>query len=356
MLETLGIGKERLALLTRFVRDVFPKVERELDEWRQVIAAAPESELARQGEASIANKRFHCLGGGVYALANSDAPDLVPLIVALQTISDYLDNLCDRSGCLDAATFRQLHLAVTDALDLDAAPADYYRLFSWRQDNGYLEALVARCHQVLALLPSYRAVRPELLRLAALYCDLQTFKHTYLQQREGLLQEWFDSYTEKGRSDLYWWEFAAASGSTLALFALCAAAGSPGLTEREARQLSEAYFPWVCGLHILLDYFIDQEEDRQGGDLNFVSYYRDSHEVGERLALFFKHALEHVAGLPQGHFHQTAVEGLLAFYLSDAKVEAQGLESTAALIISAGGRETLSMYRACKLLRRLGKI
>jgi len=38
----------------------------------------------------------------------------------------------------------------------------------------------------------------------------------------------------------------------------------------ELTQVKNSYFPWVQGLHILLDYLIDQEEDRINGDLNFV--------------------------------------------------------------------------------------
>jgi tetraprenyl-beta-curcumene synthase len=47
-------------------------------------------------------------------------------VVALQTISDYLDNLCDRRGS-PTGRFRQLHLAMTDALDPAGETHDYYR-------------------------------------------------------------------------------------------------------------------------------------------------------------------------------------------------------------------------------------
>lgn len=56
--------------------------------------------------------------------------DLVPLIVAFQTISDYLDNLCDRSDSLHCDDFRQLHLAMADALSPGMPKADYYRYSS----------------------------------------------------------------------------------------------------------------------------------------------------------------------------------------------------------------------------------
>lgn len=40
-----------------------------------------------------------------------------------------------------------------------------------------------------------------------------------------------------------------------------------------AIKVKNSYLPWVQGLHILLDYSIDREEDSIGGDLNFCNYY-----------------------------------------------------------------------------------
>lgn len=51
-------------------------------------------------------------------LPDVDINNFVKFIVAFQTISDYLDNLCDRVEVNDEQAFRQLHLAITDALDL----------------------------------------------------------------------------------------------------------------------------------------------------------------------------------------------------------------------------------------------
>ncbi|NPV29489.1 MAG: tetraprenyl-beta-curcumene synthase family protein [Firmicutes bacterium] len=344
-----------LALVIRFAACVFPEVDRELARWRRLLEEAGDPELRRQGLASIAKKRFHAQGGSVYALYGAAARRLIPFFVAFQTISDYLDNLCDRAGCFDAAAFRQLHTAYTGALDPAGGPGDYYRLYPHRDDGGYLAALVAECREALRRLPSYGAVREEALRLARLYSDLQTFKHTCLERREGLLREWFAAHAAS-YPDLDWWEFAAASGSTLGIFALCAAAARPGLTAAEARAIAAGYFPWICGLHILLDYLIDQAEDRAGGDLNFVFYYPDAAACRERLAFFFRRALEEAARLPDPLFHLTVVRGLPAFYLSDPKVAAQELDEDARFLLELGGKEALWMHRACRFLRRLGRI
>ncbi|MGD0153709.1 MAG: tetraprenyl-beta-curcumene synthase family protein [Thermacetogeniaceae bacterium] len=355
-----------LGLVARFVVHIFPEVERELGHWQQRLEAAGDPELRRQGLASIEKKRFHAQGGSIYALsvtasgAGATTRNLVAFIVAFQTISDYLDNLCDRAAPasghpLDTAAFRQLHRAFTDALDPDSGAADYYRFYPCCDDGGYLPALVEQCRQSLRQLPSYDLVQGDLLRFAGLYSDLQTFKHTFRSQREGLLQNWFAVHAA-AYPDLDWWEFAAATGSTLGIFALCAAATDPHLAPEAVSRLSSGYFPWISGLHILLDYFIDQAEDEAGGDLNFISYYPDPGRCRERLLLFLQRSLDRAAALPDPLFHTTVVRGLPAFYLSDPKVNDQGFEQTAGTLLSAGGRETLSMYRACRLLRWLGKL
>lgn len=361
--DILGIGiqngisgtRKKLAMLTRFVTQVFPRVEKELKGWQEMINTAGDPELRRQGLASIEKKKFHCLGGSVYTLMEGAHQDTLSFIVALQTISDYLDNLCDRVGCLDMSAFRQLHLAFTDALQPDGAVADYYSLYPHQDDAGYLNSLVGECRKTLKQLPSYHLVKKEAMNLASLYCDLQTYKHTHIPLREGYLEGWFAEHMPK-YPELAWWEFAAATGSTLGIFALIAAAGQPNLDSETAEKIREGYFPWICGLHILLDYFIDQEEDILEGDLNFVSYYDDQEHCRRQLILFLEHALEQAARMPDPLFHTTVVQGLPAFYLSDPKVGAQGLDDDAVSILEAGGEETLRMYRVCRSLRKRGKI
>ncbi|MBJ8193199.1 DUF2600 family protein, partial [Bacillus cereus] len=78
-----------------------------------------------------------------YAAANMSARQtLIPLIVAYQTISDYLDNLCDRSTSMDPDDFRLLHQAMLDAVNPTARPVNYYELRREQEDGGYLTGLV----------------------------------------------------------------------------------------------------------------------------------------------------------------------------------------------------------------------
>jgi len=195
-------------------------------------------------------------------------------------------------------------------------------------------------------------VKDSCVELISLYGDLQVYKHLDLKIREEKLVEWFKQY-QTSYPDIYWWEFAAASGSTLGVFMLLAASGNMNFHREEPGQIVRAYFPWICGLHILLDYFIDQQEDKVHKDLNFVSYYSNPEECLKRLKFFLEKSLEEVNCLPRSEFHLLIVKGLLAMYLSDSKVERQGLSYMAWDLINQAGPDVHGMYRFCKLLRRM---
>jgi tetraprenyl-beta-curcumene synthase len=356
MISSLASTASGFVLLLRFVRIVFPLVDSELAYWQQYASTHGTDELSKQALASISTKKFHCQGGSVYSLyKNVPTKDFVKLVVALQTISDYLDNLCDRAGIADETAFRQLHLAMTDALDPDRPLNDYYAAYPYQDDGGYLQQLVTACRAEIAKLPSYHLVKAEALRQAGLYSELQTYKHLDPLVREEKMLSWINPHLT-GYPEITAWEFAAATGSTLGMFMLCAAACNPSLTSRQANKIGEAYFPWINGLHILLDYFIDEAEDRQGGDLNFVSYYANSEETLARLTLFVKQARHQAASLPATAFTRTVLDGLLAMYLSDPKTEPPAQRIVRDKLLQAAGWYPRLMYSFCRWLRKKHKL
>lgn len=314
-----------VGLMYRMYRYILPGVRKELAFWRKAADRIPDPELRRQAIASMASKRFHCQGGAVYAAAQPEARDvLVRLIVAFQTISDYLDNLCDRSTSNDPDDFRLLHRAMLDAIDPESTSGevDYYALRRERDDGGYLRALVETCRSVIAALPSFGAVRPVVREWVGLYADLQVYKHLAPDRREEQLLKWWDGH-RRSYSALRWNEFAAATGSTIGVFHLFASAVNPRLSPGQVEAIRDAYFPYICALHILLDYLIDQEEDRHGGDLNFCSYYRNAEEAADRIGLIESEARRRARRLPDAAFHEMVIDGLLALYLTDPKADAQ---------------------------------
>ena len=260
-------------LMIRTYREVLPRVRKHLELWQQQAETIPNSELCKQALLSVESKAFHCEGGAIYGLlAQAKIEPTIRFIIAYQTICDYLDNLCDRSTLLDPRDFRTLHQACIHALTPAADCINYYQFRQEQDDGGYLIKLVQTCQDVLIQLPSYRIVAPHLYELADYYCNLQVHKHVKVQQRVPRLQAWFKAHRDR-LPELNWYEFSACTGSTLGIFCLVAYAGNPNCSEELAIKVKNSYLPWVQGLHILLDYSIDREEDSIGGDLNFCNYY-----------------------------------------------------------------------------------
>jgi len=302
---------------------VLPTVHRSLRAWKEQARGIPDPELRRQALTSIETKTFHCEGGAIYGLlAGAMKDETIRFIVAYQTISDYLDNLCDRSTSQDPEDFRVLHESMFHALSPGTKPRNYYRLRREQADGGYLAALVRTCQEVLAKVPAYEQIAPALFELAGYYCDLQVLKHIRVEERVPRLQAWFERH-KKQLPEMRWYEFCACAGSTLGIFCLVSSGFDDGFSRDQADQVKKSYFPWVQGLHILLDYFIDQEEDRLGGDLNFCFYYDSDDTLVERFVHFIKEAERGVSHLPQAQFHRMINRGLLGLYLADKKVKGQ---------------------------------
>lgn len=312
-----------IKLMHRVYKYVLPEVEAELGKLRELAERIPDDELRTQALNSMEDKKFHCQGGGVYAAANLEYRHvLIPLIVALQTISDYLDNLCDRSTSMNPDDFRLLHQSMLDAVNPSAELRDYYELRGEDDDGGYLHHLVKTCQACVSQLPSYASVQGHVEELVTLYGDLQVYKHIRKDLRESELLAWWEKHSGSYPT-LKWNEFAAATGSTLGMFMLFLAASESRLSAKDAESIRHIYFPHVCGLHILLDYLIDQEEDQIGGDLNFCNYYESKHLLVERIGTIVNRAREDVKSLPGSRFHRLIIEGLLALYLTDPKVRLQ---------------------------------
>ncbi|MCL5981062.1 MAG: DUF2600 family protein, partial [Firmicutes bacterium] len=109
--------------------------------------------------------------------------------------------------------------ALCAALDPAVSRQDWYEHFPHKNDGGYLDALVGACSRIVAFLPGFRDVREEMAGLAALYSELQVLKHLAVDKRKQRLVSWFADHSAKAPG-VTWWEFAAAAGSTLGIFAL----------------------------------------------------------------------------------------------------------------------------------------
>jgi tetraprenyl-beta-curcumene synthase len=343
-----------ISLMKKVYREVFPIVHKELDYWRRRAESIPNQELRTQALASISSKAFHCEGGSILALLSpKHLKACIKFIVAYQTISDYLDNLCDRSTSLDPIDFEALHESMPNALTLGIDQNhDYYRFRADKNDGLFLKDLVLTCQQVLSELPHYSLIKPALIELANYYCSLQVHKHVVKEERVPRLVDWFSKH-KSTLPEMEWYEFSACSGSTLGIFCLVAYGFQDELSEEDVMKIRNGYFPYVQGLHILLDYLIDQEEDKEGGDLNFCFHYPNDQIMLNRLSHFLQEADHHIKGIPHEAFHRFINRGLLGVYLSDEKVhEQQHVRKMAKQLIKKGGFISYFFYINGRIYRK----
>ncbi len=344
-------ARTRISWLYYYLTVLIPQVDVELSRLIEKAFLIRERDLRIQALNSLKNKAFHCYGGAVLALLapRSRWHDILALICAFQTISDYLDNLCDRVGMTDQQAFYRLHDSMLTAATPGKGLTDYYEFYVYREE-GYLSYLIERCQGLVSSLPGLDYVCDQVRVLIQHYASLQALKHISLDERCQRLEGYIRQV--ENPHHLQWWELAAATGSTLGMFALWAMAAHPECNEKVVEEIYETYFPWIGGLHILLDYLIDEEEDRREGDLNFVSFYSTPEEKWKALHTFTEKSLENAASLPQPGLHTLVVTGLLAMYLSDTKVESQGYSETARRFIRNSGRGNRALYHLCRAVRR----
>jgi len=338
-----------------YLKEIIPQVEKELTGWRHIAGLVQDAELRRQALSSLKHKAFHCYGGSVLALLapRSSRSDIVSLITAYQTISDYLDNLCDRGSIYDPLAFYRLHDSMLAAVDLRReAFDDFYQHYAGCREEGYLFRLVEHCRGIVASLPRLNPVQERIVELTTYYINLQSIKHISPAERRPRLEAYLQDQVPNPHR-LKWWELAAATGSTLGVFALWALAARPDCTPESAEAVYESYFPWIGGLHILLDYLIDQQEDEHGGDLNFVAFYSTAQEAWEALEGLSRISLARVQNLPEPALHRLVISGLLAMYLSDAKVRELGYLDEARHLLKTSGRGNLALRRLCGAVRTL---
>jgi tetraprenyl-beta-curcumene synthase len=332
----IRLGPRGLASMARFLVAVVPRASRALEAIRERAAAIPADALREQALASIDAKAFHVQGGCILAtfLPAADAARYVRIVASRETIYDYLDNLCDRLPGVTQTAFGTLHVALLDALDDRRTPGAYFRDGPPDGDGGYLAWLVGDVRAGLATLPHYAAVRSALAQIAGYYVQLQTLKHGDAAVREAMCSAWYNEHAESFPG-LYWWEFAAACGSSLPVFALIYLALHPRIDALAIDSTVAAYFPNVSAVHILLDYFIDQAEDREHRELNFVACYPSSAVAVERVGRLVRTTSERLRALAHGEWHEFVLRAMCLFYLTHPKVYEQRLDRESAAVLAA---------------------
>lgn len=302
------------AALGSYWLSVHPQVRRELRGWRER-ALAIDNPLLRGLALQALAERGHMEGAAAFAvfLPHARRPPVVRAIVAFQTAYNYLDRLSEQPSPDPIACAERLHQALLVALDADARHIDYYarrpdtRRFRERdarghrgcdEDGGYLRALVDACRRAYCSLPSYAATAAAARRAAERVRCFQAFNGEHAAQLQAA-ERWGREHTQGGEG-LYWWETAAAAGSSLPVHALIALAAEPDIDARHVQALEAAYFPWIGALHSLLDHMIDLPEDALRGSGNLYRHYGSADHAATRMAALAERALAQVRLLAAG--------------------------------------------------------
>jgi tetraprenyl-beta-curcumene synthase len=327
-------GPRTFVDLVRFLRSTVPKAAAALATIQVWAERIPDTDLREQAMASVRDKAYHVAGGCILAtfLSADRARLYIEIVAPLETIYDYLDNLCDRHPAVDRSAYPVLHGALADALDPSAPLRDYYALGPRGDDAGYLAGLVRSTQHALRQVDGYAEIAPMFAQAIALYTDLQTFKHLPAGQREAACIAWYERHSD-AFPELTWYEFACAAGSQFQIYVpLYMLLAGRSLAAQAAYG---AYFPPVAALHVLLDAFIDQAEDRAHGELNFVACYPDETALRAGTSALVRRAQVGFATLPEPYQHRFLLRVMALFYLTHPKVEAQRLDRSALQLLEA---------------------
>ncbi|MDP9017823.1 MAG: tetraprenyl-beta-curcumene synthase family protein [Candidatus Eremiobacteraeota bacterium] len=330
----LKLGPRGLFQLGRFLLQIVPQAKDALQEIEDRATRIEDPAFRHEALTSIQGKSYHVAGGSFFAtfLPPPQAVQYIRLIAPLESLYDYLDNLCDRHPQVPIEAFPVLHEALRDALDPDAEMRDYFRVGPQTNDGGYLASLVMQTRSALLTIPNYRALLPYLHEACEYYAALQTYKHYPSKTRVSALQAWHAANLPRFQ-ELGWWEFAAGCGSQFHVYVLFFIALGGG-TPDEAMQAYDAYFPEICAIHVLLDDFIDQAEDAEHGELNFITRYPSFEKMRERFGDLSRISESRIAKLDHSHPHRVLFRIMTLFYLTHPKVYEQNLNQQAKKLLA----------------------
>jgi tetraprenyl-beta-curcumene synthase len=244
----------------------------------------------------------------------------------------------------------QMHRALVDALDPLRPMSDHYRLSPWRDDGGYLRALVTACQRHCERLPSYPRVSEPLIREAARsqVCALNHAPDA--TQRDALLRAWATREFPHGH-EAQWFELTAAASTNLTIFALLALASEPNCSDVDITQTTRAYFPWISVLTAMLDSYVDQDEDAASGSHSYLAHYPTPRAATDRVGQLMRRCIREARSLERGEKHAVISGCMFAMYLSKDSALAVSARPTTARLISAGGSLARLLHPVLRLWR-----
>ena len=312
----------------------------EIQLWRERAERIPDAPIRADALYVLERKRTHVHGAALFwTLPEKRNRELLRVLVAYELIWDFLDNVNERAAAVGTENGRQLHLAISEALDPGAPMSDYYLHHPWRDDGGYLRALVQTCRNGCLALPSYAHVRELVLREARRAEVLALNHHPDPQEREAELRRWV-AVEHPGEQRASWWELSGAASAPLTIHALLALAAEPDCTPSEVARVYEAYCPWLSLTTTMLDSYVDQCEDESNGDHSYVGHYEHPQMAVSRIRALVRTSVTEARALPGGQRHAVIAASMIAMYLSKDTARSPHLYGGTRSFVTAGGSLT----------------
>lgn len=309
--------------------------------------------LRQDALAAIERKRGNIDGAALFwTLPARRSRDLLRLLVAYEILADFLDCASERGAHVGTSNGLQLHRALIEALDSRLNISDYYRRHPWKDDGGYVHALVEACRESCGRLPSYESARPLLLR-ATYNAQVLALNHEPdPRRRDTALESWAETHFESG-SDLVWFELTGGASAWLTVLALLALAAEPELDERHVAGTYAAYLPWVSLAGTMLDSYGDLAEDAASADHSYIAHYQSTEIATRRIAAIVRRSLCELRALPCGDRHVVIASCMIAMYLTKDSTRTPAMRATTLRILRSSGSLTRLLMPALRAWRLL---
>jgi tetraprenyl-beta-curcumene synthase len=324
---------------------------REIRLWRIRALQIPDPQIREDALAALDHKRTHAHGAALFwILPRRRNADLLRLLISYELIWDFLDNLSERAAGLGQTDGRNLHRAIAEAIDPTVPISDYYGQLPWREDGGYLRALVGACREQCLLLPSYCAVRALVLEDACLAQVLALNHHPDACVRDAELESWVARHFPEA-DDTPWWELSGAASAPLTIHVLLALAAEPECDAREVIAAHRAYFPRLSAATTMLDSFVDQLDDVRNGSHSYVGHYPDRACLIQSVQQLVLRSMSDVRSLRRGTRHAIIAAAMVAMYLSKESSLRDDSRTNTRRIVHAGGSLTRVLLPILRLWR-----
>ncbi len=311
----------------------------------------PDAAIRQDALSALDSKRGHSDGAGLFCIfPPARSHELLRLLVAYETVWDFLDSANERGAAAGQTNGRQLHLALVEALDPSRPISDYYCHHPWREDGCYLRALVGVCRESCTQMHSYERVHALLVREAIRAQVLAVNHDLDPVSRDVALREWATrEFPDETEAD--WFELTGAASASLTIHALLALTAESACSSSEIAAIFRAYFPWISAATTMLDSYVDQAEDHANGDHSYIAHYSAPQIATRRLRQLIRRGLQEASALPNGERHTLLVACMAAMYLSKDSARTQTMRETTRGLVSAGGSLTRVLLPILRLWR-----